>query len=66
MKERSYAISYKIRAGGVIHIKAKNKSEAIKICWKENDLIENAILSNRDAELFEIELVEDEDEESNS
>ena len=64
MKERNYIISYKIRAGGVVQIKAKNESEAIKICWKENDLIENAILSNKDAEIINIEI--DEDEESDS
>jgi hypothetical protein len=62
MKERNYIINYKIRAGGVIHIKAKNESEAIKICWKDNDLIENAILSNMDAEIIDIELDEDEEE----
>ncbi len=30
MKERNYIINYKIRAGGVIHIKAKNVSISVE------------------------------------
>jgi hypothetical protein len=48
----------------VLFTSKPNESEAIKICWKENDLIENAILSNMDAEIIDIELDEDEESES--
>ena len=31
MKESNYIINYKIRAGGVIHIKAKNESDDVNL-----------------------------------